>query len=128
MVTGVFSSAEGNMLPEPLKLNTTYRMHNSGPASMRIRSIGLGHGGMYEWNRFGIRDFKEDMVIHANKTKKLELSYVLPSLSLSLYTSISFFSHSHTFFNFSLLSLFLSLNKFFLTQEKLGVFGKNYEP
>ena len=69
-------STEGNMLPQPLKLTTTFRMHNSGPGPMRIRRIGLGHGGMYDWNRFSIPDFRDEIVIHANKTKKLELSYV----------------------------------------------------
>ena len=127
MVTGVFSCAEGNMLPEPLKLNTTYRMHNSGPASMRIRSIGLGHGGMYDWNRFGIRDFKEDMVIHANKTKKLELSYVLPSLSL--FPSTPPYRSSYIFLSSLSLSLSLLLSQnFLLPMKNLEFFGKNYEP
>jgi hypothetical protein len=74
--------SEGTMLSQPLKLTTTFRMHNSGPGTMRIRRIGLGHGGMYDWNRFSVPEFRDDIVIHANKTKKLELSFT-PDFSIS---------------------------------------------
>ena len=68
------------MLSQPLKLTTTLRMHNSGPGTMRIQRIGLGHGGMYDWNMFSVPELRDDIVIHANKTKKLELSYVSSSI------------------------------------------------
>ena len=92
--------AEGAMLMKPLRLSATFRMHNSGPAPMRIRRIGLGHGGMYDWNGFSVGNHGEEVVVHANKTKKLELSYVsllyhfftISSLCLSL--SLSLFCHT----------------------------------
>ena len=83
----------GKTLTKPIRLSTTLRMHNSGPGSMRIRRIGIGHGGMYDWNLFRIGDHSREIVIHANKTKKVELSYVTlhtHTNSLSLSLSLSF--------------------------------------
>lgn len=78
-------STEGTTLTEPLKLTKTFRMRNAGTSLMRIRRVGLGLAGMCEWNGFRVSHCGEDIMIHANRTKKLELSYVHAYSGTSIY-------------------------------------------
>ena len=52
-------------------------MHNSGPTPIKLTHIGIGRGGACEGGGFAVANCGREISIQPNKTKKLELSYVL---------------------------------------------------
>ena len=62
---------------DPLKFMKTFRMHNTGTTPIKLTHIGIGRDGACKGGGFAVVNCGGEITIQPNKSRKLELSYVL---------------------------------------------------